>query len=67
MILIPIIYSSVKHNSNIDHSLYQSKVKTDLLKGLHNYRNQTHKQLTEQEIINLYDKLINKLSIINTF
>ena len=24
MILIPIIYNSVKHNSNIDHSLYQN-------------------------------------------
>ena len=66
MILIPII-DSIKHNSNADQRIFQSKLKRDLLKELYNYRNQTHKNLTEQEIINLYDKLVNKLSIINTF
>ena len=42
-------------------------LKKDLLKELYNYRNQTHKELSQEEIINLYDKLVNKLSIINTF
>ena len=66
MILIPII-DSIKNNSNVDQRIFQSKLKKDLLKKLYNYRNQTHKNLTDQEIINLYDKLVNKLSIINTF
>ena len=66
LILIPII-DAIKHNSNVDNRLFSSKLKKDLLKELYNYRNQTHKELSQEEIINLYDKLVNKLSIINTF
>ena len=66
LILIPII-DATKNNSNVDNRLFNTKLKKDLLKELYNYRNQTHKQLSKEEIINLYDKLVNKLSIINTF
>ena len=66
MILIPII-DSIKHNSNIDSRLNVSKLKKDLLKELLNYRSTTYKQLNEDEINHLYDKLTNKLSVINTF
>ena len=66
LILIPII-DAIKHNSNVDNRLFSSKLKKDLLKELYNYRNQTHKKLSNEEIVTLYDKLVNKLSIINTF
>ena len=66
LILIPII-DATKNNSNVDNRLFNTKLKKDLLKELYNYRNQTHKELSKEEIINLYDKLVNKLSIINTF
>ena len=66
MILIPII-DSIKHNSNIDSRLNITKLKKDLLKELLNYRSTTYKQLNEDEINHLYDKLTNKLSVINTF
>ena len=32
-----------------------------------NYKSNTYKNLTEDEIKHLYDELTNKLSIINTF
>ena len=66
MISIPII-DSIKHNSNVDQRIFQSKSKKDLLKELYNYRNQTHKNLIEQEILKQYYKLVNKSSIINYF
>ena len=66
MILIPIIYS-IKHNSNVDSRLFQTKSKKDLLKELLNYKSSTYKELTDDEILHLYNKIINKLSIINTF
>ena len=66
MILIPII-DSVKHNSNVDIRLNITKLKKDLLKELLNYRSTTYKNLDENEINHLYDKLTNKLSVINTF
>ena len=66
MILIPII-DSIKHNSNIDNRLSLTKLKNDLLKELLNYKSTTYKQLDENEIIHLYNKLTNKLSVINTF
>ena len=66
MILIPII-DSVKHNSNVDSRLFQTKLKKNLLKELLNYKSSTYKELSEDEILHLYDKLTNKLSIINTF
>ena len=43
------------------------KLKKDLLKELLNYKSNTYKSLTEDEIKHLYDKLTNKLSIIDTF
>ena len=66
MILIPII-DSIKHNSNVDSRLNLTKLKKDLLKELLNYRSTIYKQLNEEEINHLYDKLTNKLSVINTF
>ena len=66
MILIPIIDSS-KHNSNVDSRLNLTKLKKDLLKELLNYRSTTYKELNENEINHLYDKLTNKLSVMNTF
>ena len=66
LILIPII-DGAKNNSDVDKRLYNSKLKKDLLKELLNYKSNTYKDLTEDEIKHLYDKLTNKLSIINTF
>ena len=66
MILIPII-DSIKHNSNVDNRLSSTKLKKDLLKELLNYKSTTYKELNNDEIIHLYDKLVNKLSVINTF
>ena len=66
MILIPII-DSIKHNSNVDNRLSLTKLKKDLLKELLNYRSTTYKELNNDDINHLYDKLTNKLSVINTF
>ena len=66
MILIPII-DSIKHNSNVDSRLNLTKLKKDLLKELLNYKSTTYKELNYDEINHLYDKLTNKLSVINTF
>ena len=66
MILIPII-DSIKHNSNVDFRLNITKLKKDLLKELLNYKSTTYKELNENEIDHLYNKLTNKLSVINTF
>ena len=65
-VCIPII-DAAKNNSDVDKRLYNSKLKKDLLKELMNYKSNTYKELTEDEIKHLYDKLTNKLSIINTF
>ena len=65
-VLIPII-DSIKHNSNVDSRLFQTKLKKDLLKELLNYKSSTYKELTEDEILHLYNKITNKLSVINTF
>ena len=66
MILIPII-DSIKHNSNVDNRLSLTKLKKDLLKELLNYKSNTYKELNKNDINHLYDKLTNKLSVINTF
>ena len=66
IILIPVI-DTVKNTSNIDQRLNMCKLKKDLLKELYNYRSSTYKNLNEEEINYLYDKLTNKLSVINTF
>ena len=61
------IIDGAKNDSDIDKRLYNSKLKKDLLKELLNYKLNIYKDLTEDEIKHLYDKLTNKLSIINTF
>ena len=66
MILIPII-DSIKHNSDVDSRLFQTKLKKDLLKELLSYKSNTYKELTEDEILHLYNKITNRLSVINTF
>ena len=65
-VFIPVI-DGAKNNSDVDKRLYNTKLKKDLLKELMNYKSNTYKNLTEDEINHLYDKLSNKLSIINTF
>ena len=65
-IFIPII-DAAKNNSDVDKQLCSTKLKKDLLKELINYKSNTYKNLTEDEIKHLYDKLTNKLSVINTF
>ena len=65
-VCIPII-DAAKNNSDVDKRLYNTKLKKDLLKELINYKSNTYKNLTEEDINHLYDKLTYKLSIINTF
>ena len=65
LIFIPII-DTVKNN-NVDHRLFESKLKKNLLKELLNYKTQTYEELNEEKILELYHKLVYKLSIINTF
>ena len=66
MILIPII-DSIKHSNNVDSRLFETKLRKNLLKELLNYKSSTYKNLTEEEILHLYNKITNKLSVINTF
>ena len=65
--ILSMIIDSIKHNLNVDSRLNITKLKKDLLKELLNYKSTTYKHLNENEINHLYDKLINKLSAINTF
>ena len=66
IILLPII-DTTKNTANIDQRIVMCKLKKDLLKELLNYKSSTNKNLNEEEINNFYDKLTNKLSVINTF
>ena len=66
IILIPVI-DTTKNTANIDQRIVMCKLKKDLLKELYNYKSTTYKNLTEEEINHLYNKLTNKLSVINTF
>ena len=66
IILIPVI-DTTKHTANVDQRLTMCKLKKDLLKELYNYKSTTFKDLDEKEINHLYNKLTNKLSVINTF
>ena len=70
LIFIPII-DTVKNNSDVDNRLYESKLKKNLLKELLNYKTHTYEELDEkldeEKILELYHKLVYKLSIINTF
>ena len=65
MILIPVI-DTTKHTANVDQRLTMCKLKKDL-KELYNHKSTTYKNLNEEEINNLYNKLTNKLFVINTF
>ena len=66
LIFIPII-DTIKNNSEVDHRLYESKLKKNLLKELLNYRTQTYTELDVEKILELYNKLVYKLSVIDTF
>ena len=66
IILIPVI-DTTKHTANVDQRLTMCKLKKDLLKELYNYKSSTYKNLTEKEITDLYNKLVNKLAVMNTF
>ena len=66
LIFIPII-DTVKNNSDVDNRLYESKLKKNLLKELLNYKTQTYTELDEEKILELYNKLVYKLSVIDTF
>ena len=66
IILIPVI-DTTKNTANIDQRIVMCKLKKDLLEELYIYKSSTYKILDEKEINHLYDKLTNKLSVINTF
>ena len=66
IILIPVI-DTTKNTANVDQRIVMCKLKKDLLKELYNYKSTTFKDLNEKEINHLYDKITNKLSVINTF
>ena len=63
---IPVI-DTIKNNSNVDHRLYERKLKKNLFKELLNYKTQIYTELDEEKTLQLYNKLVYKLSIINTF
>ena len=66
LIFIPII-DTIKNNSDVDHRLYESKLRKNLLKELLNYKTQTYDIMNEEKILELFHKLVYQLSIINTF
>ena len=66
LIFIPVI-DTIKNNSDVDHRLYESKLKKNLLKELLNNKTQTYTELDEEKTLELYYKLVYKLSAINTF
>ena len=54
LIFIPII-DTIKNNSDVDHRLYESKLKKNLLKELLNHKAQTYSELDEEKILELYN------------
>ena len=52
LIFIPII-DTIKNNSDVDHRLYESKLKKNLLKELLNYKTQTFTELDEEKNIRI--------------
>ena len=66
-IILILVIDTTKHTANIDQRITMCKLKKDLLKELFNYKSTTYKNLNEEEINQLYDKLTNKLSVISTF
>ena len=65
IILIPVIDTG-KNIANVDQRLNMCKLKKDP-KELYNYKSSTFKNLIEEENDQLYTKLTNKFSVINTF
>ena len=61
------ILDTIKNNSDVDHKLYESKLKKNLLKELLNNKTHTYNNLDEEKILELYNKSVYKLSVINTF
>ena len=53
IILIPVI-DTTKHTANIDQRIFMTKLKKDLLKESLNYKSSTFKNLSEEEINQLY-------------
>ena len=49
LIFIPII-DTIKNTSNVDHRLYESKLKKNLLKEFLNYKTQTYTELDRKSI-----------------
>ena len=66
LIFIPII-DTIKNTSNVNHKLYETKLKKNLSKELLNYKTYTYNNSDEEQILELYNKLVYKLSVINTF
>ena len=66
LIFIPVI-DTIKNISNVDYRLFECKLKKNLLKVLLNYKSQTYIELDENKILDLYNELVYKLSVINTF
>ena len=66
LIFIPVI-DTIKNNSDVDHRLFELKLKKNLLKELLNYKTQAYTDLDEEKILESYNKLLYKLSVINTF
>ena len=53
LISIPII-DTIKNSSDVDHRLFESKLKKNLLKELLNYKTYTYNNLDEEKILKLY-------------
>ena len=66
-IILILVINTTKNTADIDQRIVMCRLKKDLFKELYNYKSTTYKNLTEEEINHLYDKLTNKLSVINTF
>ena len=52
LISIPII-DTIKNNSDVDHRLYESKLKMNLLKEILNYKTHTYEDLDEEKNIRI--------------
>ena len=52
LIFIPII-DTIKNSSDVDHRLFESKLKKNLLKELLNYKTHTYEELDEEKNIRI--------------
>ena len=66
IILITVI-DTTENTANVDQRIVMCNLKKDLLKELYNCKSTTYKNLSEDKINHLYDKLTNKLTVLNTF